>query len=305
MFKPDMERAILEVCTKGYQPVLGYSNVVGVAKGTKVVNNVDTKEMCLSFLVEKKLPKNQLSSYSIVPEKYNGVKTDVIEVGRLQALNLADRTRPALSGYSVGVPGHGTGTIGCIVYAENDGVKVYYILSNNHVLAGENSVERGAYVLQPAPMDGGNYRENIIGRMARYVPIQFSNFNGSIENNVDCALAKVNPSTVSRRVPNVGNINGIAKAQLNDDVKKIGRTTGYTTGTVLLTNATAVISYVSGEALFTNQILTTPMCKPGDSGSLLLNSRNQAVGLVFAGSEKASMANDFATVLEMLNVAMA
>jgi hypothetical protein len=57
-----------------------------------------------------------------------------------------------------------------------------------------------------------------------------------------------------------------------------------------------------GSAVFTDQIVTTPMAQPGDSGSLLVSLRREALGLVSAGSDKASIAGKIGHVMNMLKV---
>lgn len=54
--------------------------------------------------------------------------------------------------------------------------------------------------------------------------------------------------------------------------------------------------------IFTDQILAGPMSMPGDSGSLVLTNDNFAVGLLFAGSEQATMLNKIGHVLEQLDI---
>jgi hypothetical protein len=78
---------------------------------------------------------------------------------------------------------------------------------------------------------------------------------------------------------------GLGNAQVGMRVKKCGRTTEATFGFVRSINATVNVSgYPSGTMTFVNQILTTHMSQPGDSGSLLLDdSSNRVVGLLFAG----------------------
>ena len=84
------------------------------------------------------------------------------------------------------------------------------------------------------------------------------------------------------------------------EVKKSGRTTGLTTGTVQLLDASVQVGYGGGRtALFTNQILTTNMSKGGDSGSLLVDGEgNKAVGLLFAGSVVVTIHNPLSFLKE-------
>ena len=51
-----------------------------------------------------------------------------------------------------------------------------------------------------------------------------------------------------------------------------------------------------------NQIITNAMSESGDSGSILLNNSNKAVGLLFAGSNSYSIFNHISAVLKTLNI---
>ena len=73
-------------------------------------------------------------------------------------------------------------------------------------------------------------------------------------------------------------------------VQKTGRTTNYTTGKVTSINATVNVNYGGGRvAKFCRQILTTNMSAGGDSGSLLCDLNENAVGLLFAGSSSVTV----------------
>jgi len=90
-------------------------------------------------------------------------------------------------------------------------------------------------------------------------------------------------------------------------VRKSGRTTEFTTGTITVLNATVNVSYGVGQvARFENQIVTTPMSQGGDSGSLLVaGDALHAVGLLFAGSDQATIHNPIQAVLDCLEVDIA
>jgi hypothetical protein len=87
-------------------------------------------------------------------------------------------------------------------------------------------------------------------------------------------------------------------------VRKSGRTTAFTTGEIRLLNATVSVGYGGGRsARFENQILTGAMSQGGDSGSLLVAADSQeAVGLLFAGSEQTTIHSPIQTVLDALEV---
>jgi hypothetical protein len=86
-------------------------------------------------------------------------------------------------------------------------------------------------------------------------------------------------------------------------VRKMGRTTGYTEGTINLLNATVNVAYGSKTARFTGQIITGPISQGGDSGSLIVDgTENKAVGLLFAGSNLATIFNPIDRVLDALSI---
>jgi hypothetical protein len=87
-------------------------------------------------------------------------------------------------------------------------------------------------------------------------------------------------------------------------VRKSGRTTDYTEGVVTLLNATVSVAYGANKtARFTGQVITEAMSQGGDSGSLIVDTtENKAVGLLFAGSNLATIFNPINAVLDALKV---
>ena len=125
-----------------------------------------------------------------------------------------------------------------------------------------------------------------------------------VDNEVDCALAKpIDPNMFTGQILGIGLVSGTKIAQLGMKVRKSGRTTGYTEGTINLLNATVSVAYGSKTARFTGQIITSPMSQGGDSGSLIVDgTENKAVGLLFAGSNLSTIFNPIDRVLAALNV---
>jgi hypothetical protein len=126
----------------------------------------------------------------------------------------------------------------------------------------------------------------------------------AVDNEVDCALAKpVDANMFTGQILGIGQVSGTKVATLGMKVRKSGRTTGYTEGTVNLLNATVNVAYGSKTARFTGQIITSPMSQGGDSGSLIVDgTENIAVGLLFAGSNLSTIFNPIDRVLALLNV---
>ena len=91
---------------------------------------------------------------------------------------------------------------------------------------------------------------------------------------MDAAVARpFDPQMVSPEVLGIGIPSGTADARLDMPVRKSGRTTGVTEGTIEVLNATVNISYGDNQAArFENQIITSAMCMGGDSGSVLFSA---------------------------------
>lgn len=131
------------------------------------------------------------------------------------------------------------------------------------------------------------------------------------ENPIDAALAKpVDASLVSNEILNIGQITGTTTPTLAMKVRKMGRTTGLTPGTITVINTTVDVNYTTlagnKTARFSGQTMTTGMSQPGDSGSLIVAEDSQnAVGLLFAGSGAVTVFTPIDAVLSRLNVQIA
>lgn len=208
--------------------------------------------------------------------------------------------RPAPPGVSIGHYQGAAGTFGAVVY--DQGSNQPLILSNNHVLANTSlannpRAEINDAIVQPANLDGDN---TVIGILSKYAPL-----NASPQvNYIDCALAQpLKPEDVSPEILEIGRVKGIIEPTVGMKIKKSGRTTGFTTGQIRAINATIEVNYGNNETLrFENQILATRMSEPGDSGSLVVDKDNKAVGLLFAGSDLSTIINPIQPVLDYLDV---
>lgn len=95
----------------------------------------------------------------------------------------------------------------------------------------------------------------------------------------------------------------VEPADVGEKVQKSGRTTGYTQGEIIGTNAVVNVSYGSaGTARFVNQILTNNMSAGGDSGSAVFDMNGNMVGLLFAGSDTVTIMNHADDVFKMLDI---
>jgi len=143
--------AALSVKKEHVSELLSRRNVVACGVGFKEREGRITDEPCVVVSVTKKLPKAQLTAEDIVPQKLGEVKTDVVEIGVVRALQgHQDKWRPAPGGVSVGHVAITAGTIGCLVHRGDE----IFILSNNHVLANCNKAQIGDAIIQPGRYDG-------------------------------------------------------------------------------------------------------------------------------------------------------
>lgn len=294
------------------------SNVVGVGVGHKIKNSVDTGDPALTVFVNQKVPKSLLSDDDLVPSKVSSFQTDVVPVGEIFAggaspqyatqpanidiQTLSHRVRPVEGGFSVGHPRVTAGTMATAVIDSQPFPGVpdhYYMLSNNHVLANSNDAYIGDPILQPGAIDGGTLPADAVARLARYIPIHF---DGRC-NYVDAAIAEGPFHLLDREIYWIGYISGLQVPEVGMLVQKTGRTTNYTTGTVISINATFDVNYGGGRvARMCRQIATTNMSAGGDSGSLLCDMDENAVGLLFAGSPVITLHNYIGMVLSLLNI---
>ncbi|TDA69961.1 MAG: hypothetical protein D9V47_04055 [Clostridia bacterium] len=318
--------------------LLALPNVVGVGRGRKLVRGEDTGEEAIVVLVETKVPEAALRRVDKVPRSLAKVPTDVIEVGSLQLLNVrTSYQRPAHPGVSIGHYKITAGTLGAVVKDRKTGEPL--ILSNNHVLANSTNgsdgrAGNGDPVLQPGRYDGGRM-DQVIGHLVRFSPLvrpyaasecEKASSVGRVANAmlhlvrpnyrlvferranqhniVDAAVARpVSPEAVSPEILEIGMVTGVAEGDVGMAVMKSGRTSGLNRSQIRAMEATVQVGLETREVgIFTDQIVTGPMAQPGDSGSLVVNEQGQAVGLLFAGSDLATICNRIQNVMEVLQI---
>ncbi|MEP2707828.1 MAG: trypsin-like peptidase domain-containing protein [Roseibium sp.] len=211
-------------------------------------------------------------------------------VGEINAQSFTNRVRPANGGNSCGpVTASWSGTLGARIQFSGKPC----ILSNWHVLYGGKGKDKDS-VVQPAVGDGGKAPKDVIG----------ANLKGVLTEYVDAAVATIASPPDEFVVAGTrcyGPITRTATVAVGDPVKKCGRTTEATIGDVRSTNATVRVNgYPGGPRTFRDQIQTTHMSNPGDSGSIVLDADGNAVALLFAGGANDTFANKLSRVSEAL-----
>jgi hypothetical protein len=220
-------------------------------------------------------------------------------------------TRPLRIGASIGHYKITAGTLGAFVRSRDDGSIL--VLSNNHVLANENKAKRGDHILQPGAHDEGKDPEHKIGELLRFVKLRKAE-----ANHVDAAVATIDGGIEfdHRTLTGLGKLAGLGDAVLVDDeVGKVGRTTGTTRGRVSAFDVdNLVVSHDLGVLKFENQVEiesahSDPFSRGGDSGSLVVGADRRGVALLFAVSDQGApngqgltFANPLRSVLDALKV---
>lgn len=193
-----------------------------------------------------------------------------------------------------------SGTIGyfCTRKSKLPRPKQLYVLSNTHVLAdvGKQGIDDSDLIMQPSPGERAGHRP--IGALVSFSPIVF---DGDLEapNRIDAAIAKLWATQQYKLViPLIGTVDGFVDkkdVQLGEAVCKFGRTTGYTKGSIFSIYLDIWIRYdrTGQSAFFKDQLLIEPsqptfpkFVAPGDSGSLVLDQHQHAIGLVFGGTSE-------------------
>lgn len=326
-------KAFIQTKESHKHALLSLPNVNGVGIGYKETNGHITDELSVVCLVTKKT--SNLPPGGHIPSSIDGVKTDVIQVGEIKALQVnTGRYRPAPGGVSIGHYSITAGTLGVVVRDRSNGTRL--ILSNNHVLANSNDAQIGDPILQPGPTDGGQVGTDTIATLERFVPIVYTSEPGSCSiagmyasignwiaqilssshrlevvrqqdavNRFDAALARpLNDGDVLDDIIDIGPVTGVAQGMPGMAVRKTGRTTGFTTGTITTIDTSLDVSYGDNRiARFEGQLVAGGMSQGGDSGSLVVDGNsNNAVGLLFAGSTSTTVFSPIQEVLDGLNI---
>lgn len=157
--------------------LLAKSNVVGVAIGYKDMKGENTGDLAIVALVERKLPRAALTDDDLIPQEFEGARTDVLEIGYVRAqtsppLSPRDRWRPIIpAGVSIGHYLVTAGTLGAVVQDANTGEMM--LLSNNHVFANANDAFIGDPILQPAATDKGLNPGDVVAKLERYQALRY------------------------------------------------------------------------------------------------------------------------------------
>ena len=201
-----------------------------------------------------------------------------------------------ISGANTNLTGQ-SGTIGyfCTPKSKLPRRKEIHLLSNSHVFADlrKAKVDDGDLIMQPSPGEPASNRP--IGALVNFSALKFDR-DIKEPNHVDAAIARLwGPHPHKALIPLIGAVKGYVEKkdiEIGEAARKFGRTTGYTEGRVFSIYLDVWIRYdrTGQSAFFQDQFLIEPalpkfakFVAKGDSGSLLVDAEQHAIGLIFAG----------------------
>jgi hypothetical protein len=287
--------------------------VVGWGASEKITAGTPAGAAALKLYVTRKIAtrdlarKHRIPASVTIPGAPESVAVDVEAIGVQRPESFIGPVRPCPPGFSIGLPGGESGTLGCIVH---DAAGSRYILSNSHIIANYGLAAGGTPIIQPGPDDGGASTDAI----AQYSASVEFDFNPGFNNQCDAAIGLVgNAAEVEPGIPRIG-IPALSAAtteplSVGQSVQKVGRTTEYTTGVIKDLNYRTLISYPKpgggfGTVGFRDQVLCSKYSSPGDSGSLVCAMNGVPIGLHWAGSTVTSVFSPIAVVLALLGVSL-
>ncbi|MCU1267748.1 MAG: hypothetical protein JWM21_4066 [Acidobacteria bacterium] len=201
-----------------------------------------------------------------------------------------------ISGANTNLTGQ-SGTIGyfCRRRSKLARRKEIHLLSNSHVFADlrKTTIDNSDLILQPSPGEPAGNRP--IGTLVNFSALKFD-ADINEPNHIDAAIARLwGPQQHQPLIPMIGAIKGYVPKRdvaIGEAARKFGRTTGYTEGRVSSIYLDIWIRYdrTGQSAFFQNQFLIAPaepgftkFVSKGDSGSLVVDAEQHALGLIFAG----------------------
>lgn len=307
--------------------------VIGVGIGLKQIDGKLTDQICFRVYVHAKKEAGEVPADEIIPAQIQGFPTDVLKVYDMQSAQFVERRdlsehRPLTGGIAISTKSvtqklNSFGTLGWFATKVSDNSIV--VLTNKHVLWGEPppvGVSTDSDKLsQPLWEKKCCCEYHVVGE--RLIGIK--------QPGLDCALGRLNSDETP--APRIGNratnqtlkVTGTDDAIVGVHVKKIGARSGYTEGvvidiegatqgTIIAPNGDIVGPYLNGRQIliwpadtetYINENGKPAFANHGDSGSVLLDTDNKIVGLIWGDdpgapgvSRSISAANHIAAVLK-------
>jgi hypothetical protein len=304
--------------------VRGNPNVVGVGFGLREVGGVVVEEPAWRVYVSRKLRSAELSADNAIPREIAGWPTDVSASATAHALTgaiehasraimpgvLISNLRGLLDDADVSVNSSGLGTLGFFALVNRTRERQEVLISNRHVLLAHGA-RRGAAIYRPRFADRGE--QHVIRRDGLHAiatiasdgieePHRFA-YAGepAADYFVDAAAARLDnvqrwdpyPIVETKDGIRTEPIRGVARLHPLDllggrvqRVRKFGAVTGVTIGRVVDVLAPVRAAGVADRPRnIAIRGVDGRFVEPGDSGAVVVNDRNQAIGLVWGRND--------------------
>lgn len=292
----------------------GFSNTIHAVGIGKVTGGND---YCIQVFVDDANQEWRIGAGATrLPTRYRGVPVIMIEMpmagflyeatlSSMEPKQYTDGIREpqeivigGISGANANLRGQ-SGTIGyfCTRKSKLPRRKEIHLLSNFHVFADpcKTNIDESDLIMQPSPGEPASNRP--IASLISFSALKFD--DKKQPNHVDAAIARLWASHAHKTViPFIGAVKRYVETKdigIGESVRKFGRTTGYTEGRVFSIYLDIWIRYdrTGQRAFFQDQLLIEPdlpalpgFVSKGDSGSLVVDAEQNAIGLIFGGTSK-------------------
>lgn len=249
---------------------------VSYGVGFKETGGELTDTVALTVYVPEKRPESELSAEEVIPPEFAGHPTDVVEWNPvpIEDSKAYEKLHGGIEIVPAPIPigdpaGEGGifeerpgGTLGAIARRRSDGAQV--LLTASHVIM-EHDVLVGDI---QQPRHGAVVANTATGTVERH------------DKGLDCAAVEPNGKRkLLATVEGVGPVMGVRQVSVKSlgmEVKKRGRTTGLTTGVITgIKEADEALDMIIAPSK-----PGTRFAWEGDSGAVVLNTRDEVVGLL-------------------------
>lgn len=330
------QNALLAVHAAAKTVLMQIPGVVGVGIGLKEIGGALTDQICFRAYVWEKKGVGEVSSAERVPAQVQGFPTDVLKVysvtpneGFVERKDESEH-RPLTAGVAISTKS--------VTQKENDFGTLGWFATT--VPGGENVVLTCAHVLWPGLFDG--MKPQVLTDTDKLTQPEYKKtccceyhvigerIFGLKNFDVDCALGRLTEETPVLIISNRATlktlrVDGKATAVVGETVRKIGARSGYTEGFVVDIGGAAsdtpislpgggttkvrhnqiIICPANTETYLDNHFQQVAFNNEGDSGSVVINSDNKIIGLIYGADFKSAnrslgLANHIDIVLDAL-----
>jgi hypothetical protein len=248
-----------------------------VGVGLKQTGGEYTDQIAIFVYVQKKRAAKDVPEVERVPADFGGYVTDVVEA-RPTLLDDQARHDPLRGGIQIskehtaddGIFAPATGTAGAIVRSRATGESLLLTCAHVVKLSDFNVYQPGQLFATPFTDIVGT----VLGLRNEFNPLL-----------LDCAVIDLNGSrAVQTTIEDIGAVQGVSTQlpALGEPVKKRGVRTLLTHGFVVRLISSAFLPAIDQFEISGGVPFVTLFAGKGDSGSVVLNSSNQVIGLLYA-----------------------